>query len=170
MTIRDSNGIYGGTTNDPSVHPKGIKGRIDGTPAADDIGYKVTGTETAFAAQTDATTRTVANVSVPAGVWDIYAFGVISRAAGAATIAEFGLIISTSNTAAPNSLTEAKAGNCVTFHGSAGNYAMSATKFQAISHKISNVVVASPTTYYANLYENGATWDGNGGIYAVRRA
>lgn len=42
MTILDGNGIHGATTNDPSIHPKGIKGRVDGSPNDAELGRNLT--------------------------------------------------------------------------------------------------------------------------------
>lgn len=100
MTILDGDGIYGANNTSPSKHPKGILGRTDGTPSANDIGYTITEAVSGTPSLTNASsTLTFANVvginsiALTPGVWLISykAVGTISIS-GAQSTAAYGHI------------------------------------------------------------------------------
>lgn len=135
------------------------------------IGEKVSSVSTSFSGQADATARSAATLTLNKGVYNIYAVGVMSRAAGIMSVYEIGLTISTSNSEDPLTLANATSGRAAALKSASASFVISSTKFQSLTHSLGGVTVASDSTsYYAVLNTNGATWDGNATLYAVRIA
>ncbi len=171
MTIINKTGFFGATTSAPSIHPKGIKGRLDGAPKKTEIGETIIGTSQVITNIVDTTYEAVASVYLEPGVYNIKGTGVLYRPAGAVSPAEFGIAISTDQTYQPNLLANAKTGVCINVQGNTGLYPISGTKFQSIMHEIGGVVVTKPTVYYTVMYHNtGSTCELSGTIEAERIA
>jgi hypothetical protein len=162
-----------GTDGSSGLYKAGqAPGSVSGSAIATGyIGEKVASVSTSFSAQSDATAKSAATLTLNKGVYNIYAVGVVSRAAGSINVYEIGLTISTSSSENPLTLANATAGRAVVLISPSAIFTISATKFQSLSHSLGGVVVASDSTpYYAVLNANGGTWDGNATFYAVRIA
>lgn len=164
-------GYFGLTKLLPAKAPKGIIGRTT-SPLRGEIGEKILGVSKAFTGQGDSTARYAGFLDIfDPGVYDIYAIGIWTRIAGSLNTQEMAFGISTDPNFQPQTLANAKAGNCVVWYGSGGNWALSASKHQNHKFTMHSVFVPGQTRYYGVLYNNGCTaWDGDVIMYAVRRA